>query len=707
MPLGEFSFNSFYDKLHHNIGREFYLPCMRNSLQYDRITGYFSSAIYVIAWSALKEFVLKGGRMRIICSPFLGSEDIAALSEGNASRLGESASDVLKDEFRAMLSSSVVAKPARILACLIAEGVLDVRIVVPGSAIVPSVRRLFHDKVGVFYDGNGDRVAFRGSFNETYGGLANDGNIESIDVFQSWDGGKELERVEGIEAFFDDIWSGNADVSFISELPDDMVEEIGRIARESDWMDILGELDMAREKTVRWLPPDDSNDRRIPRQHQVDALESWAVNGYRGILEHATGSGKTFTAVCAIRDALRRGKRPIVLVPSADLLKQWVEELGGSLKSEGVKVLACSSKQHMWRNKGVLNAWTSPRASRPAVVVVTMDTAVGDAFASGVFWGSHVMVVADEAHRLGSHRRSKFFSFETGDRLGLSATPVRFGDPVGTGMLMSYFGGVLEPKYSLGDAIRDGVLTRYFYYPKTVSLSPCEQEEWDELTKKINRLYARIMHGGSSNDYDTLAGQMKRLVLRRARVAKRASGKVKLAFDVISARYERGQRWIVYCDDQGQLKDVLDLLRAGGIDAYEYHSAMDGDRSETLSRFSVIGGVLVSIRCLDEGIDVPSVTHALVLASSRNPREFVQRRGRILRKADGKMFAYLFDAIVVPYGAVEDVSKSVSLVEAEISRAVKFGEWAENPSCLSELKNIALDYGIDIDECCEEGGEQD
>ena len=132
---------------------------------------------------------------------------------------------------------------------------------------------------------------------------------------------------------------------------------------------------------------------------------------------------------------------------------------------------------------------------------------------------------------------------------------------------------------------------------------------------------------------------------------------------------------------------------------------MQGDKNETLDYFSHFGGVLVSIRCLDEGIDIPSTTHALILASSKNPREFIQRRGRILRKAEGKNFAYLYDVVVTPNGEMQDDTKAVSIIESELSRAIQFGEWAENPSCIAELKNIAIDFGIDATKSSSDGNE--
>lgn len=182
---------------------------------------------------------------------------------------------------------------------------------------------------------------------------------------------------------------------------------------------------------------------------------------------------------------------------------------------------------------------------------------------------------------------------------------------------------------------------------------------------------------------------------------------MKLAIDLLQKEYVNGQSWIIYCDNIVQLKSVLDNAIEAGFDAYEYYADMEGDRDETLRYFSKNGGVLVSIKCLDEGVDIPSTTHALILASSQNPREFIQRRGRILRKAPGKLFAHLYDAITVPVVEDDETSKTMSIIIGELSRAIQFGLGAENPACVTDLKNIAVDFQIDYKSLQDIGMEDD
>jgi superfamily II DNA or RNA helicase len=305
------------------------------------------------------------------------------------------------------------------------------------------------------------------------------------------------------------------------------------------------------------------------------------------------------------------------------------------------------------------------------------------------------MLVADEVHRLGSPHHSQLLDERLfGARLGLSATPERAGDPAGTSALLSYFRGVLEPRYTLADAVRDGVLTRYFYRPHTVVLTNDEADLWRTLTKEIGQLRGRIAGSDSSAG---LEDRLQRLYIKRARVVKHAAAKVPLAVDVLVSEYVRGQRWIIYCEDFGQLNTVCQALAAKGIQSMPFHSQMDGDRAETLRWLDRRGGVVVAIKCLDEGVDIPSVTHALILASSKNPREFIQRRGRVLRIAPKKALAYVHDAIVLPPKTeASDGERAADPITAgELARAVEFAQHADNPACAADLQQIAIEMNID------------
>jgi superfamily II DNA or RNA helicase len=233
---------------------------------------------------------------------------------------------------------------------------------------------------------------------------------------------------------------------------------------------------------------------------------------------------------------------------------------------------------------------------------------------------------------------------------------------------------------------------QYEYFPHAVFLSADESDRWRELTKKISQEIARSEWAPDGKV--RLRERTKLLLIQRARIAKKAQAKVRLATDVLLDNYSEGQRWLVYCEDTDQLAAVMTSLRDVGLDPKEYHTEMRGDPAATLSWFEKFGGIVVSIRCLDEGIDIPSVSHALILASSQNPRQFIQRRGRVLRTAPGKDLAFIHDAIVVPIGSDEEPEQA-ALSRSELARALEFSESAINRDAGAELREIAQRLGID------------
>lgn len=670
-----------------NIAEDFYMPCVSSSIRYDRATGYFGSTIYIIAWNCLKQFVTNGGKMRIICSPYLATNDRKAISEG----YDVGAKDRLLKELEDLFSKPVLSAPERVLACLIAKGVIDIRIAIGNE----DPNRLFHDKIGILSDGN-DMVAFRGSMNETYKGLSDDGNFESIDVFKSWGDSSEQTRCDEIQKEFNRIWNNDGSRVMSVSLPNRILDLIEHHARNvENWTQALNETLVMLDERKTWSADKRANGKR-PRDHQLRALKNWEANGRRGIFEHATGSGKTFTAMCAMRKCIEEGCPILVVVPSIGLMSQWKKEISDTLSDIDISFLLCGTGHNSWKNDKTLFLYTQQNQDNATVVIAVADTAASQDFIDLICKSNKLLLIGDEVHSLGSERRRSVFSIDASYRLGLSATPKRYNDPVGTDAILNYFGTILEPKYSLKEAINDDVLCRYFYFPQVVSLTSDEQEQWTEISRDISRRIAR--RGGDESWSIQGDAYLQSLLINRARIVKRASGKIDLAQQILQNNYKEGQRWIIYCDDKEQMNIVRNGICRVTAKCLLYHSDMsDSEREATLKYFSEVGGVVVSIKCLDEGIDIPETSHALILASSQNPREYIQRRGRILRKSKKKRIAYLFDAIVVPDNLVE-TDNNTKIVETEINRAIQFGLWSEDRSCIYELQKIALDNGINYNE---------
>ena len=407
--LRDHEFKSSYHKLNDDIAKEFYLPCMRNASVYKRISGYFGSTIYIIAWSALKEFINNNGHMQLLCSPYLTEEDAEAIREGKAALTDEVLAKSFQKELSELMEQENVSSAAKLFACLIANKIIEIKLVIArdDKRQDPNIERLYHDKAGIFIDRDGNSVAFRGSINETFKGLSDNGNIESVDVFQSWDGGKDAQRSKEILAGFDRVWNGGYDVLEIHDLPETTAKYIRDKAADYHWEQLLDEVKVVVNKAEKWRPNKSSDIIKL-KDHQVDALEGWECAEYRAIYQGCTGCGKTVIAISAIRHELERGKKILVLVPSKELLANWNKEIRRIITDININIFLCGDGNNAWKNNGNLSLWTSPSASVNNIVVAIMDTAAKPEFISAVNDGEHLFIVADEVHNMGAPLIAEF-----------------------------------------------------------------------------------------------------------------------------------------------------------------------------------------------------------------------------------------------------------------------------------------------------------
>lgn len=670
--LSVLEFETEYRSMKEDPAHRFYSPCLLNSVSYKRAAGYFRSSVFLVIGDSLIDFARRGGKTRLICSPELSPDDIDAIVAGYARRSDRLIEKVVA-EVEEVLASDETAYPAKVLATLIAVGALEIKLAVRADR-----KGLYHEKIGVFTDALGNQVSFKGSANETWSGWHGKGNFESIEVFCGWRGGLEAKRVSRHCSHFDDLWSETDPDVEVFPFPDKAAARLRSAAFKG--------LDQVKTETL--IPP---SRRRSALPHQSKALDGWRAQGSRGIFAHATGSGKTFTAILALQAQAARGLPSLVVVPSRLLLEQWADELRVDVPDAALMLAGAGNDR--WKAGRRLQGMTDPDpALGGRVVLATMQTASTPDFLAGVIQGGHLLLVADEVHQVGSGQHSRILTLDAGSRLGLSATPERYGDPEGTAKIFDYFGGIVPPAITLVDAIRSDRLVPYEYFPHPVNLTATEAVEWSDATNAIKLEIARSKTDESGRKL--LSERAKLLLIKRSRIAKKAEKKIGLAVDVIRAEFEPGQSWLVYCEDSDQLGQVLAALRSSGFEPIEYHSNMAGDRAATMAWFRSFGGIMVSIKCLDEGVDIPAVSHALILASSQNPRQFIQRRGRVLRKAPGKSLAVIHDAIVVPLSS-ETEPDQLSLLRAELVRSLEFATNALNRGAGAQLRQIAIDMGID------------
>lgn len=662
----------------------FYKPCLSLSAEYGRAVGYFRSSIFSIVGRPFLEFARRGGKARLVCSPSITEDDAQAIASGYIQR-DQAIARAMDRDLQELLSDPVLASRTMLLATLIESGSLDIRLAVRSNAL-----GIYHEKIGIFTDTGGQRASFLGSANETWSAWHAQGNHESIEVFREWVSAAEAERVHTHADHFERLWAGY--VIGVDTVPFPEAQRKKLLTKAASSLDDI-DADFPDD------PPETGRRQLLP--HQSAALDAWEAAGRRGVFEHATGSGKTFTAISAIKRHIATDQPAMVLVPSQLLLEQWKKEIDDEIPD--ATVLMAGAGHAKWKNAGTLHAHTDPDLGMNRVVLATMQTAATETFLRAVHGGPHLLMIADEVHQIGSPFNAQALAIESGASLGLSATPIRYGDPEGTALIFKRFGPIIPPPITLQDAIKAGRLVNYEYHPHAVHLDEEEAAKWKSLTTQIRYEMAR---NKSDEQGGGLSEKAKMLLIARSRIAKKARLKPGLAASIICKAYEEGQRWLVYCEDSGQLAQTMDLLAKGGLRPIEYHTGMEGDRSAALEWFKSFGGVLVSIKCLDEGIDIPAVSHAFILASSQNPRQFIQRRGRVLRKSADKQMAVIHDAIVVPVDP-ENESDQISLLKAELVRALEFANSALNKGAGARLRAMALSMGLNVDDPADIGIEEE
>lgn len=629
---------------------EFYTPALSHALHYERAAGYFSSAILALAPAVFSNFVERGGRMRLLCSPNLSEADAEAILSLPESHR-PTPIDVAASSLAALAhGTNVQSRAVACMRALLDAGALEVRFVTVGKA------GLYHEKIGVFADGDGNRLSFSGSANETAAAWSGQANHEGIEVFPEWLGESEQRRCARHADQFDETWHGlrrNLNVT--------SVVDAAKVIREHVPAEPLDEI---VESLRQALADAEFHPEAISlRPYQSQVLDSWDAAGHQGIVAFATGGGKTRTALEAIRRWTSEGKPALVLVPSELLHHQWASEIAEMLGTPPLLLAGAGHSRASWSRR--LADYTRDDINLgQRIVLATYQTAVTPRFLELVRDGEHLLVVGDEVHSVGApDTRQVLDRIHAGGRLGLSATPERYGDPVGTAAVFRYFGDILEPQFTLRDALDASVLVPYDYDFFTCALTDDEQESWAELTDKVAREIAR--NKGEISDYARL------LLIQRARISKRALGKKAIARRVIMEEYTEGDRWLIYCSDVDHLREVREDLEDLSVPLLEYHSQDDSDHDATLAFFGNRGGVLLAIKCLDEGVDIPMINRALILASSTNPREYIQRRGRVLRRSPGKYSSHLYDVIVT--GA-----DGRAITPSEVVRAMEFARDSRN-----------------------------
>ncbi|WP_302494806.1 DEAD/DEAH box helicase family protein [uncultured Prevotella sp.] len=725
----------------YNSPEKFFNDGLENSNEFDLQLGYFSSATISVLADGFATFISKGGKMRLVINHIVSTEDKDAISKGLKGGFINCFDLTDFDQLRKTFDE-YTQQFFECLAFLIYHKRIDIRIIKPRNK-----KGISHTKSGQFRDGD-STTSFTGSANFTISGLFNNLEEIKIDRSDSLDA-MTRKRIESQSEEFNSIMRGTKrNIEYLS--PENLISAIKTNYGDKDieeLLDVEAKLrKIKHDKKVQELKQQESVVSEPieeilpcfpfpsgPRDYQQLAFDNWKNNGQKGLFAMATGTGKTITSLnCLLEIYKRKGYyKAIILVPTITLVNQWEQECRKFRFSNIIKVY---SKNLVWRDEvervHFNEKYKSDKDPEVSYIIISTYASYSREKVFNVLNGfdkRRVLVIADECHNMGSGslvKRLKEIPYLR--RIGLSATPERQFDENGNNKLRKFFGSEehYTYEYSMKEAIDKGVLCRYMYYPHIVKLTSDEMDAYLELSEKISRYF-----NYNTCSFDEQDEMLKRLLLARKRIIHKAVNKLAMFKEIIQKRFEEkgnlkysliyvpeGNRpdYIGSADDFDHTEEIADDNDAEHLINQYTLAVTEIDRSVTVRKF--VSGqqdreeilsdfaagklhVLTSMKCLDEGVDVPRSELAIFCSSTGNPRQFIQRRGRVLRTHKDKKMAELHDLVVVPEVSPNSNSYRMeqSLLRGELARVNNFALLSENPSYSEmELRGVLDHYGLNL-----------
>ena len=725
----------------YNSPEKFFNDCLENSKEFDLQLGYFSSATISVLADGFASFISNGGKMRLVINHIVSDEDKNAISKGIHGGVID-CFDLSNFEELKKTFDEYQQQFFECLAFLIYNKRIDIRIIKPRNK-----KGIAHTKSGQFRDGD-STTSFTGSANFTISGLFN--NLEEIKIDRSDSIDMMVQkRIDSQREEFDSIMKmTKRNIEYLS--PDNLISAIQTNYGDKDIEELLDV-----EKKLRKLKKERAireRQKRVdmvcedfkeieprfpyssgPREYQKLAFENWKNKGQKGLFAMATGTGKTITSLnCLLEIYLRKGYyKAIILVPTITLVNQWEQECRKFRFSNIIKVY---SKNLTWRDEvervRFNEKYRTEREPEVSYIVISTYASYSREKVFNVlndFDKRKLLMIADECHNMASGslvKRLKNIPYLR--RIGLSATPDRQFDDSGNTKLRKFFGS--EEKYtyeySMEEAIKNGVLCKYMYYPHLVRLTSDEMDAYVELSEKISKYF-----NYNTCTFDNPDEMLKRLLLARKRIIHKAANKLPAFIDIIEKRHgENGNLkfsliyvpegnkpdYIGGTDDFDKSEDIKDDEDADHLINIYTQAVAEIDERVTVRKFTsgqrdreeilddfATGKlhVLTSMKCLDEGVDVPRSELAIFCSSTGNPRQFIQRRGRVLRTHPDKKIAELHDLVVVPEVSPNSSSYRMeqSLLRGELLRVNNFALLSENPSYSeTELREVMDHYGLNL-----------
>ena len=706
---------------------QFYMEGLANSTEFSLLLGYFSSSAISLLSVGFATFISKGGKMKMVINHLLSLKDKEAVENANNS-LENKVFDLTDVVSLGRVLDEYDTHFFECLAYLIAEKRIEIKVVKPKNG-----KGIAHYKSGVFSDGI-DYVGYKASCNFTLYGLSE--NLEELEAFLSWENGRSNKLIKRQLQIIDDYFTEkDEDVEYIpvSDIEVVLKDRFGNkdinelLVQEKQLLKKKQELitNPKLKKTITKLFDEIEVIRRAPRfpyaegprEYQIEAYNKWIENGKKGLFAMATGTGKTLTSLNCLLNQYKENNsyKAIILVPTVALVNQWKDECR---KFNFNNVITVSSQEKWPQNISFLNT-ASNFIDVSFVIIVTYASFYRSNFQNHFKnLPKETLLIADEAHNLGSNNISKVLpKIHLNQRIGLSATPDRKFDDIGNKSIEDFFND--KPpfvyNYTMEQAMQMGWLCKYKYYPHIVKLTDVELSEYVKKSKQLIKYF-----DNQTKRYKDCR-EVEILLLERKRIIHKAHNKLAVFKNILDEEFsERGnlKYTLVYVPEgvEPNYDDVDDFIEdqddIGLINEYTRAvSSTDNSvmvkqyTSNTSNRNEVIKGfqqgkidVLTSMKCLDEGVDVPRSELAIFCASTGNPRQFIQRRGRVLRNHPDKTFAVIHDLVVVPN--IDDESTfemEKNMIKKELERVVDFSNLAINKiDTYNELRPILNHYNLNL-----------
>jgi superfamily II DNA or RNA helicase len=708
---------------------QFYLESLLNSNSADLLLGYFSSSAINVLSLGFAYFLYNGGTMRLIINHVVSNKDSFILQEANSDYVTDYSSHLEDFDLLKVTLDDYGQHFFKCLAWLISNKKIEIIIIKPKKG-----RGIAHYKSGVFRDNN-EQVKFKASCNFTASGLLV--NLEELDIKLSWDGERERISIKEQDQYFNNIIEKKFDevqyVDYTNLVINDIQDKFDGFSLES----LIAESKMLRDKKNINLSDDckakidaientfleDDTKPKFPykegpRDYQIEAYQNWIKNNKKGIFAMATGTGKTITALNCLLNEYEQSNtyQSVIIVPTLALVSQWEKECQ---KFNFNNIIKVNSKEKWSDEIAIINTINQFKETS-FIIIITYASFYRKKFQTYFKrFSESTLIIADEVHNLGTSQLLKILpDIHLQKRIGLSATPNRYYDDSGNKKIEAFFDDKYPYTYrfTMKQAMDKNWLCSYSYHPHLVELNREELEAYIKISLQLMKYF----------DSETLSykksEEVEKLLMIRKRIIHKAKNKLGVFNKILKEEFKKRGNLnytLIYVpeginpnytaiddyeEDEEDIKLIDDYTRiVSNIDFGIYvkqYTAVTKNREKLIDDFQRGKvNVLTSMKCLDEGVDVPRSELAIFCASTGNPRQFIQRRGRVLRQHKDKTHAVIHDLVVIPALGHDEKTYNMerSLVKKELERVIDFASLALNDmETYYELEEVLNLYNLNL-----------